>query len=99
MEQEKSLQEWIGAVCAIDDSTGIPQGIYVIEECAELAKELTKDQRGKGNREKIVEEACDVLTTVAILLHKYGVSQEEIEKQIRFKCRRAVGRWQEEGEM
>ncbi len=98
MGQGKSLQEWIGAVCTVDNCSGVPQSVYVIEECAELIKELMKEQRGKGQREQIVGEACDVLTTVAVLLHQYGVSREEVEAQIAFKCRRAVERWEKAGE-
>ena len=60
---DRELLELIGAVCAVDESSGVPPSFYVMEECAELIKEIMKDQRGKGDREKIVDEACDVLTT------------------------------------
>ncbi len=91
---DRELLELIGAVCAVDESSGVPPSFYVMEECAELIKEIMKDQRGKGDREKIVDEACDVLTTVAVLLHKYGVTPQEAQDRMGFKCRRAVERWE-----
>lgn len=74
-------------------------GVYVAEECAELIKELMKEQRGKGDPEKIVEEACDVLTTAALLLRGYGVGKEEIERHVRFKAARALERFRQSGEI
>lgn len=46
----------------------LDQTIYVTEECSELVKEFMKNKRGRDNRNKIVEEACDVLTTIFVLL-------------------------------
>ena len=72
---------------------------YSLEECAELIKELMKEQRGKGSRESLVEEACDVLLTTAILLKKHGVEKDEIENRIRFKASKALERWRDSGEV
>lgn len=99
MGKDESIVELLDAVCAVDDSSGIGADIYVIEECAELVKELTKDRRGKGDREKIVEEACDVLATIGIMLRKYGVPEEDVEEKVRFKCRRAIERWESRREV
>ena len=74
-------------------------GVYGAEGCAELIKELMKEQRGKGSRESLVEEACDVLLTTAILLKKYGVEKDEIESRIRFKASKALERWRDSGEV
>lgn len=89
-----STCQLLDALLAIAQKAGIPPSVYAIEECAELTQALMKDRRGKGDPEKIIDEACDVLNTVGILLRQYGVSQEEAEERMRAKCRRAVERWE-----
>lgn len=90
----ETLDEAINGVVKVDSESGVGQNIYVIEECSELIKALTKEERGKGSKEDIVDESCDVLTTVAILLRGMGVSKEEIEDRIYTKCARAIERWE-----
>lgn len=96
---ERSLSELLDAVLEIDKASGVHPDVYVVEECAELIKELTKAQRGKGSTESVVDEACDVLTTVAILLREYGVGKDETERRIRFKATRALERFRRSGEI
>lgn len=76
----------------------IPQGIFVVEECSELMKELTKTRRGKGDINNTVAEACDVITSVLILLRKMGIPEYDIRASIISKCERAVNRFNENGE-
>ena len=95
---ERPVSELISAVYEMDERCGMSPGVYVAEECAELIKELMKDRRDKGNQEKIVDEACDVLLTVATLLRGYGVEDGEIERRIRFKAVRALERFRQSGE-
>lgn len=92
------LQEAIDGVLKVDSESGISQNIYVIEECSELTKALTKEERGKGDREEIIDESCDVLTTIAILLRGMGVNAKEIEDRMIFKCSRAIERWENKNE-
>ncbi len=94
-----TLEEAMDAVMAIDEQSGISRNIYAMEECAELTKELTKEMRGKGSREAVIEEACDVLVTTGILLRYYGVSEAEIRERMLAKCNRAVGRYQNSKEV
>lgn len=94
-----SVNDAIKAVSQLHRDTGMSQGVYVIEECAELMKELTKKERKKGSDRHIIEEACDVLTTVAVLLDDLGVSEEEIRQSILFKCNRALDRYQNKKEI
>jgi len=89
----------ICAMSAVDAKTGAGQDTYVIEECSELIKELTKKRRGKGNDSAIVDEACDVLTTVMVLLHDLGVSEKQVIDNIVFKCSKAIGRFNDTGEI
>lgn len=67
-KSDDSVEEAIKAVFNMDSQSGVPQSVYVIEECSELIKELMKQQRGKGSEEDILAEASDVLTTVFVLL-------------------------------
>lgn len=75
----------------------ISQATFVTEECSELIKELTKAQRGNGCEKDIIAEACDVLTSVGVLLRLMNVSEEHIYDQIVYKCNRAVQRFEETG--
>lgn len=57
----------------------------VIEEMAELTKELLKDKRGKDNRPQIVEELADVLFTLEYVKIAFNIKQEEIDKVLKDK--------------
>ncbi len=94
-----ALREAVKVVAEIDSQSGITQGTYVTEECSELIKELMKMQRGKGNYDDIIAEACDVLSSVFVLLFQYGVSEDFVREQILFKCRRAEERYSANGEV
>ena len=96
---ELSLKDLIKAVSNMDSNSGVSQSIYVIEECSELIKELMKKERRKENKTNIINEACDVLTMVFVLLDQYGVSEAYIKEQISFKCKRALDRYANDGEV
>lgn len=99
MNQISDVRE---AIKSVGDVTlrlsGVPQAIFTIEECSELIKELTKREREKGNTTSLVDEACDVLTSVFILLSQMGVSEDEVKSKILFKCNRALDRMEQTGE-
>ena len=53
---DDSLKNAISAVANLDSTSGVPQSVYVVEECSELIKEcselikiLMKKHRKKGN--------------------------------------------------
>lgn len=94
-----TVEKAIKSISAMDIRTGIPQDIYVIEECSELIKELTKKQRGKGSEKDILAEACDVITTIFVLFAHYGVSKDFVKQQILYKCNRALARYNKSGEV
>lgn len=96
---DPKLEKAIKAVSVMDASSGVSQSVYVIEECSELIKELTKQQRGKGSEKDILAEACDVLTTIFVLLSYYDVSKIYIKDQILYKCNRALVRHSKTGEI
>ena len=58
-----------------------------------------KKERKKGNNFAIIDEACDVLTTVFIMLHQYGVTEWTIQQNILAKCNRALERYEKFGEL
>ena len=96
---DDSLKKAIAAVAKLDSTSGVPQSVYVVEECSELVKELMKKERKKGNNFAIIDEACDVLTTVFIILHQYGVTEWTIQQNILAKCNRALERYEKFGEL
>ena len=67
---------------------GYDQDVFVLEEMAELQKELMKHRRGKGNRNEIVEECVDVLLTIDILLRVYNATDDEINNLVEHKLNR-----------
>lgn len=96
---DDELKKVIHAVSEMDAASGVPQDVYVIEECSELIKELMKKRRGKGSVKDILEEACDVLTTVFVLLNQYEVPEDVVKAQILYKCNRALERYRRNGEV
>lgn len=94
-----NVKDAIVAVEKMNRQNGVPESVYVIEECCELIKELTKDRRGKGDPSAIVDEACDVLTTVFTLLYQYGIDWDTIADKITYKCNRALERFAENNEL
>jgi len=93
------LEKAIKAVAEMDAQSGVAQSVYVVEECSELVKELMKQQRGKDCKEYILAEACDVLTTVFVLLTQYGVSRDFVKSLILYKCSRTLDRYRKTGEV
>lgn len=77
----------------------IPQRVYVLEEMAEVAKELCKDAREKGDSDHIVEEEIDLLTTLFVDLRRRGVSFDDIFKRSQAKVNRAMDRFYASGEL
>lgn len=99
ISNKRELKNALIEVANINSHSGVSQNIYVIEECSELIKELTKAARKKEDGVKIVEEACDVLTTVVTLLYMYDIDDESIKKAMLFKCKRAIERYRTMGEL
>lgn len=98
---ENPIRELIKEVAELDFSVkGKPKTVYAIEEAAELMDELsqfiirlTKGERRLIPHKEIVDEACDLLTTVFIFLKAHDVSEEYVKYQIRYKCERTIERF------
>jgi NTP pyrophosphatase (non-canonical NTP hydrolase) len=55
------------------------QPIMLIEEMAELQKEMTKHLRGGDNLDQIIEEIADVEVVLESIKYGLGIDQELIE--------------------
>ena len=59
------------------------------EECAELIQAISKESRGKANRDNTNEEIADVLICISWLIQKLNLDENEINKWIEFKTNRS----------
>lgn len=94
-----NMMELMSRVAAMNEECRVPQSVYVIEECSELTKELTKERRGKGENSEVCKEACDVLVATLVLLYQRNMSFDEICDYIRGKWERALRRYYLKGEL
>lgn len=68
------------------------QSTVCMEECAELIQAISKEKRGKSDKNHLAEEMADVLISISLLREIYDVSIEQInnwidEKQKRIRSR------------
>ena len=77
---EQAIEKW---------GTGF-QHIMVMEECAELIKECSKQLRGRGEYNKIIEEMADVSILIDQLKVMHGISEEEFENVCDKKIQKLV---------
>lgn len=68
------------------------QSTVCMEECAELIQAISKEKRGKINRNNMIEEIADVLICIEMLKQMYMISDEKINKWIEKKQAREVKR-------
>lgn len=71
------------------------QKVMIFEEIAELQKEICKDMRGANNREALIEETADLLIMLEQLKMMHHITDEEIEKVMKFKIDRLEKRLNE----
>lgn len=89
-------KEWISEVLvdSIDSNLkdGNPRGhrnlIIVMEELAELSKEISKELRGKGDEISILEELADVQLCIYYIQEICGISNDALCKAINVKTAR-----------
>lgn len=84
------LKEYLDKLIEVNRQSGIPQTVYVEEECSELLREICKKKRNKDNH--IVEEACDVLAAIFGLLYQYNIPKEYVRNYILSKYKGACER-------
>lgn len=91
---ELSIPELTRQLIKKESRTLTQQWVYVEEEIGELLQARGKFLRGYGNN-NLIEEACDVLTTIYMYLKCAGIPDKEIEERIIFKLDRALKRQEE----
>ncbi len=68
------------------------QLVVCMEELSELTQAISKEIRGKGNRDNTIEEMADVLICIEILKQVFGITNEDINSWIKYKQERNLFR-------
>lgn len=68
------------------------QSTVCMEECAELIQAISKEKRGKIDRDNMTEEIADVLICIEMLKQMYMISEDKINKWIEKKQAREAER-------
>lgn len=95
---DESHERLIDGVNHITIESGLDQEDFVIEECAEFMKEVTKTRRHKGSTAHMLEEANDILAALMVLFHRYDVPWSKLEDYCTMKWQRAIDRYNDHGE-
>lgn len=96
---------WIGDVLRKSTESNIHDGnpkghrnlIIVMEELAELAKEISKELRGKGDYINILEELADVQLGIYYVQEICGIETDKLHKAMKIKMSRLSDVLQEQG--
>ena len=75
----------------------ITQSVICMEECSELIQAVSKQIRGIGSKENLVEEMADVTICLEMLKDIYDIDDTEIGQQIQYKQDRMEQRMDREG--
>lgn len=68
------------------------QTTICMEECAELIQAISKEKRGKSDKNHLAEEMADVLICIEILKQVYQISDYDIDNWIEKKQTRIYER-------
>lgn len=68
------------------------QSTVCMEECAELIQAISKEKRGKSDKNHLAEEMADVLISIELLKEIYDVSNEQINELVDKKQKRIRSR-------
>lgn len=68
------------------------QTTVCMEECAELIQAISKEKRGKHDKQHLIEEMVDVYICLEMLMEIYNISSKETENMIERKQQREVER-------
>ena len=66
------------------------QLVVCMEELSELSQAISKEIRGVGDRNNLVEEMADVIICLEILKQIFAVTNVEIEEWVKFKQGRTL---------
>lgn len=65
-----------------------------MEECAELIQAISKQVRGKPDKDNLAEEIADVYISIENMKYIAGISDKKIQKWIDYKQERSLKRVQ-----
>ena len=68
------------------------QSTVCMEECAELIQAISKEKRGKSDKDHLAEEMADVLICIQMLRQIYDIPEDSIESHIAIKQERIMRR-------
>ena len=68
------------------------QSVVCMAELSELSQAISKEIRGKDNRNNLVEEMADVLICIEILKQVFEITDEDIDSWIKYKQERNLFR-------
>ncbi len=74
---------------------GSIQHVVWMEEMAELQQAISKEMRGKLNRDNLVEETADVIICIIQLCEENNITAEELQSMINYKHERNLKRQKE----
>lgn len=87
-EMNKIIVDSINSNLIDGNSRGHRNLIIVMEELAELAKEISKELRGKGDIVAITEELADVLLGIYYVQDIVNISDDDIQIAMTIKMNR-----------
>ena len=68
------------------------QSTVCMEECAELIQAISKEKRGKSDKDHLSEEIADVLICIEMLRQIYNITEDEIYSWVINKQERIIRR-------
>lgn len=68
------------------------QLVVCMEELSELTQAISKEIRGRGDRNNLVEEMADVIICLEILKQVFKITDEDIDSWIKYKQERNLFR-------
>lgn len=92
-DEEKSMNKVVRM--AVEKMGKEIEQVVVMEELAELQKEISKMIRGKGNRIRLIEEMADVAVGFETLKYIHGISDKDLERYVERKASRLHERLQD----
>ena len=68
------------------------QSTVCMEECAELIQAISKEKRGKSDKDHLAEEIADVIICIEMLKQIYNITEDEIYSWVIIKQERTIKR-------
>ena len=68
------------------------QSTVCMEECAELIQAISKEKRGKSDKDHLAEEIADVIICIEMLKQIYNINEDEIYSWVITKQERTIKR-------